>query len=49
MLGNDTPKNPTTGLIDLDRVLGGWPRGELSVIAGRRLFAAFIASTSWVW
>jgi replicative DNA helicase len=26
---------PTTGLVDLDRMIGGWPRGELSVIAGR--------------
>lgn len=26
---------PTTGLADLDRVLGGWPKGELSVLAGR--------------
>lgn len=27
--------SPTTGLKDLDRVLGGWPKGELSVVAGR--------------
>jgi replicative DNA helicase len=26
---------PTTGLTDLDRMLGGWPRGQLSVVAGR--------------
>lgn len=26
---------PTTGLIDLDKKLGGFPRGELTVIAGR--------------
>lgn len=25
----------TTGLTDLDRMLGGWPRSELSVLAGR--------------
>lgn len=28
-------KNPTTGLKDLDEVLGGWPKGELSVVAAR--------------
>jgi replicative DNA helicase len=27
--------SPTTGLSDLDRILGGWPKGALSVIAGR--------------
>lgn len=27
--------SPTTGLKDLDRMLGGWPKGELSVVAGR--------------
>lgn len=27
--------NPTTGLEALDRMLGGWPKGELSVVAGR--------------
>jgi replicative DNA helicase len=26
---------PTTGLTDLDRILGGWPRGQLSIVAGR--------------
>lgn len=26
---------PTMGLIDLDRITGGWPRGQLSVLAGR--------------
>lgn len=26
---------PTTGLIDLDGMLGGWPRGQLSIVAGR--------------
>lgn len=26
---------PTTGLVDLDKCLGGWPKGELSVVAGR--------------
>ena len=29
------PDWPTTGFIDLDRMLGGWPRGLLSVIGGR--------------
>lgn len=27
--------SPTTGLADLDKMLGGWPKGELSVLAGR--------------
>lgn len=27
--------NPTTGIKALDDMLGGWPRGELSVVAGR--------------
>lgn len=27
--------SPTTGLHDLDKTLGGWPKGELSVLAGR--------------
>lgn len=31
----DTPSFPTTGLADFDRMIGGWPRGELSVLAGR--------------
>lgn len=34
-LDGDTPGYPTTGLIDLDRMIGGWPRGQLSIIAGR--------------
>lgn len=28
-------RNPTTGLDDLDRMTGGWPRGQLSILAGR--------------
>jgi replicative DNA helicase len=33
----DGPENttPKTGLADLDEVLGGWPKGELSVVAAR--------------
>lgn len=27
--------SPTTGLVDLDKKLGGWPKGEMSVVAGR--------------
>lgn len=27
--------SPTTGLADLDKIIGGWPKGALSVIAGR--------------
>lgn len=34
MLGEAAPII-TTGLTDLDRVLGGWPRGELTIAAGR--------------
>lgn len=34
-LDGDTPAYPTTGLIDLDGMIGGWPRGQLSIIAGR--------------
>lgn len=34
-LDSDTPAYPTTGLVDLDRMIGGWPRGQLTVIAGR--------------
>ncbi len=26
---------PTTGLIDLDKLIGGWPRGQMTVLAGR--------------
>lgn len=31
----DAEKIVTTGLTDLDHVLGGWPRGELVIVAGR--------------
>lgn len=34
MLGESAPI-VTTGLTDLDRMLGGWPRGELTICAGR--------------
>lgn len=34
MLGEASPVI-TTGLSDLDRMLGGWPRGELTICAGR--------------
>jgi len=27
--------NPTTGLLDLDKMIGGWPKGQLSIVAGR--------------
>ncbi len=29
------PKWPTTGLHDLDRITGGWPTGQLTILAGR--------------
>lgn len=35
LLASKARPYPTTGLNDLDAMLGGWPRGELSVIAGR--------------
>lgn len=35
MDGQSGTANPPTGLQDLDDVLGGWPKGELSVLAGR--------------
>jgi replicative DNA helicase len=35
MLSSECAAYPTTGLVDLDAMLGGWPRGELSVLAGR--------------
>jgi replicative DNA helicase len=34
-LEGDAPAYPTTGLADLDHMIGGWPRGQLSIIAGR--------------
>lgn len=34
-LDDEEATSPTTGLTDLDRVIGGWPKGELSVVAGR--------------
>lgn len=34
-LESNSRSSPTTGLIDLDAKLGGWPKGELSVLAGR--------------
>lgn len=34
-LDSTDANNPTTGLRDLDDVLGGWPMGELSVVAAR--------------
>lgn len=36
----------TTGLIDLDRYLGGWPRAQLSVLAGRPGMGKSAAATS---
>lgn len=34
-LDANTPHYPTTGFTDLDRLLGGWPRAQMTVIAGR--------------
>jgi len=35
LLESDARAYPTTGLLELDRMMGGWPRGELTVVAGR--------------
>lgn len=35
LIGNDRARLATTGLSDLDRVIGGWPRGQLTILAGR--------------
>lgn len=34
-LESDAKPYPTTGLADLDNMIGGWPPGQLSVLAGR--------------
>ena len=34
-LDSDARAYPTTGLEDLDKMIGGWPLGQLSVVAGR--------------
>lgn len=34
-LRGDSPGYPTTGFLDLDRILGGWPSGEASFVAAR--------------
>jgi len=34
-LDGDSPRWPTTGFKDLDNMIGGWPRGQLSIIAAR--------------
>lgn len=35
LLDIEEKRNPTTGLEELDRMTGGWPRGQLSILAGR--------------
>jgi replicative DNA helicase len=39
---------PTTGLDDLDRMLGGWPIGQLSILAARPSMGKSAAATSAV-
>jgi replicative DNA helicase len=34
-IDSDHAENVGTGLADLDEALGGWPRGQLSIVAGR--------------
>lgn len=38
--------SPTTGLVDLDAMLGGWPKGELSVVAARPAMGKSAVATS---
>lgn len=40
---------PTTGLADLDRTLGGWPLGQLSVLAGRPGAGKSAVASSMLW
>ena len=46
----DTPdrNHPTTGLEDLDAMLGGWPRSQLSILAGRPGMCKSAVATSAV-
>lgn len=48
MLGEAEPII-TTGLVDLDHMLGGWRRGELTIVAGRPAMgkSTFGISTAW--
>jgi replicative DNA helicase len=39
---------PTTGLVDLDSMTGGWPLGQLSIVAGRPGMAKSALTTSCV-
>jgi replicative DNA helicase len=39
---------PTCGLVDLDAMIGGWPRGQLSIVAGRPGMGKSAAATSLV-
>lgn len=34
-LESEAESDPTTGLVDLDEMIGGWPVGQLSVVAAR--------------
>ena len=44
-MDGDAPAWPTTGLDDLDKMLGGWPRGQLSVLAARPAMGKSAAAT----
>lgn len=46
--GTDRPY-PTTGLIDLDYRLGGWPLGQLSVLAGRPGAGKSAVASTMLW
>lgn len=47
-LMSDAPAYPTTGIEDLDRIIGGWPKGQLTLIAGRPGMAKSAVATSCV-
>jgi replicative DNA helicase len=42
-------RDPTTGLSDLDQILGGWPRGQLSIVAARPGMGKSAMATSAVY
>ena len=45
---SDARPYPTTGLADLDRMIGGWPLGQLSIVAGRPGMGKSAIATSFV-
>ncbi|MCH9753258.1 MAG: hypothetical protein K0U61_13675 [Alphaproteobacteria bacterium] len=47
-MAKNGPGNPTTGLIEFDKILGGWPRSEMSVVAARPGMGKSAVATSAV-